>query len=106
MKILARLHWATTRNMELPQPGEPRKVQLPSQRILSRQLMRVWSLWKTNIATASKTRMLEQLGLHTPMTIHTTNEQDLNPRSYTVNDHHSVLTHEMMKISFPFCVKV
>ena len=37
---LPSLHSATTRNMELPQPGEPRKVQPPSQRTLSRQLMR------------------------------------------------------------------
>ena len=37
---LTNLHSATTRNMELPQPGEQRKVQPPSQRTLSRQLMR------------------------------------------------------------------
>ena len=34
------LHSATTRNMELPQPGELRKVQPPSQRSISRQLMK------------------------------------------------------------------
>jgi hypothetical protein len=54
---LTRLHSATTRNMELPQPGEPRKVQPPSQRTLSRQLMRSWPLWKTNIDTSSNTRI-------------------------------------------------
>ncbi len=37
---LTSLHSATTRNMELPQPGEPREVQPPSQRTLFRQLMR------------------------------------------------------------------
>ena len=37
--------------------------------------------------------MIEQLALHTM-----TNEQVLNPRSYTVNDHPSVLIHEMMTI--------
>jgi len=37
---LTRLHSAITRNMELPQPGELRKVQPPSQRALSRVLMR------------------------------------------------------------------
>jgi hypothetical protein len=95
---LTSLHSATTRNMELPQPGEPRKVQPPSQRTLSRQLMRAWSLWQTNIATASITRMLEQLALRTPMTFHVTSEQDLNPRTSTVNDHPVVLTHEMMVI--------
>ncbi len=36
---LTSLHSVTTRNMELPQPGELRKVQPPSQRTLSRQLM-------------------------------------------------------------------
>ena len=39
--------------------------------------MKSWPLWKTNIAAASNTRMLEQLALRTPMTIHATNEQDL-----------------------------
>ena len=34
------LHSATTHNMELPQPGEMRKVQPPSQRTISRQLMK------------------------------------------------------------------
>jgi len=90
------LHSTTTCNMELPQPGEPRKVQPPSQRTLSRQLMKSWTLWKTTIAAASNTRMLEQLALRTPMTIHATNEQDLNPRSCTSNDHPSVLAHEMI----------
>ena len=42
--------------------------------------------------------MLEQLALGTPLTIHATNEQDLNPRPCTVNDHPSVLVHEMMVI--------
>jgi hypothetical protein len=37
---LTSFHSDTTRNMELPQPGEPRKVQQPSKRTLSRQLMR------------------------------------------------------------------
>ena len=92
------LHSTTTRHMELPQSGEPRKVQSPPQRTLSRQLMKSWSLWKTTIAAASNTRMLEQLALRTPMTIHATNEQDLNPRTCTVNDHPSVLAHEMMEI--------
>jgi hypothetical protein len=42
--------------------------------------------------------MLEQLVLHTPKTFHTTSEQDLNPRPCAVNDHPSVLAHEMMVI--------
>jgi hypothetical protein len=63
--------------------------------------MRTWPLWKTNIDTASNTRistrMLEQLALRTPKTF-TTSEQDLNPRPCSVNDHPSVLAHEMMAI--------
>jgi hypothetical protein len=38
------------------------------------------------------------LALCTPKTFHTTIEQDLNPRPCTVNDHPSVLAHEMMAI--------
>jgi hypothetical protein len=64
--------------------------------------MRAWPLWKTNIDNVSNTRistwMIEQLDLHTPKTFHTTSEQDLNPRPCTVNDHPSVLAHEMMAI--------
>jgi hypothetical protein len=41
---------------------------------------------------------VDQLVLRTQMTFHTTSEQDLNPRSNTVNDHPSVLSHEMMTI--------
>jgi hypothetical protein len=99
---LTSLHSATTRNMELPQPGETRKVQPPSQRTLSRQLMSAWPLWKTNMDNVSNTRistlMLEQLPLRTPKTFHSTIEQDLNPRPCEVNDHPSVLAHEMMVI--------
>jgi hypothetical protein len=60
------------------------------------------SLWKTNIDTVSNTWMstwmFEQLALRTPKTFHTTSEQDLNPRPCEVNDHPSVLAHEMMVI--------
>ena len=41
---LTSLHSVTTHNMELPQPGELCKVQPPSQRTLSRQLMSAWPL--------------------------------------------------------------
>jgi hypothetical protein len=41
---------------------------------------------------------LEQLALRTPKTFHATSEQDWNPRPCTVNDHPSVLAHEMMTI--------
>ena len=95
---LASLHSANVRNMELPQPGEQRPVQPPSQRTISRQLMKAWPIWKTNIDSSANTRMLEQLALRIPSTIPTTKEQDLNPRPCAVNDHPSVLTHEMMVI--------
>ena len=49
-------------------------------------VMKSWSTWKTTIVTTSKTRMLEQLALRTPWTIHVTNEHDLNPRSCTGDD--------------------
>jgi hypothetical protein len=42
--------------------------------------------------------MLEQLAFRTPLTIHGTNEQDLNPRSWEANAHASVMAHEMMVI--------
>ena len=42
--------------------------------------------------------MLAQLAPHTPLTIHATNEQDLNPRPCAVNDQPSVLADEMMAI--------
>jgi hypothetical protein len=64
--------------------------------------MWAWPLRKTNIDNTSNTRIstriLEQLALHTPKTFHVTSEQDLNPRPGEVNDHPSVLTHEMMVI--------
>ena len=37
--------------------------------------------------------MLDQLTLHTPMTIPATNEQDLNPRSCAVNDHLCIIVY-------------
>ncbi len=55
---LTSLHATTTRNMELLQPGEPRKVQLPSERTLSRQLMRTWPFWQKNITNVSNTRRI------------------------------------------------
>jgi hypothetical protein len=48
--------------------------------------------------TRISTRMVDQLALHTPKTFHETIEQDLNSRPCTVNDHPSVLAHEMMVI--------
>ena len=69
---LTSLHSGTSHNMDTTsdEPGEPWKepwkVQPPSQRTLSRQLMRTWPVWQTNIATVSKTRMIEQLSSCVP----------------------------------------
>ena len=89
---LTSLHSTTAHNMKLPQSGESRPVLPPSQRTISRQLMRSWSPWKTTIDVISNTRILEKLVLHTPRTIHSTNEQDLNLRTCVINDHPSVLS--------------
>ena len=42
--------------------------------------------------------LLLKLVFLTPLKIHNTNTQDLNPRSSSDNDHQSVLTHVMMEI--------
>jgi hypothetical protein len=61
-----------------------RKVQPPSVTVstnfISSTHEGMTTFWQTNISTASNTRMIEQLALRTPMTFHTTSEQDLNPR--------------------------
>jgi len=49
------LHTDTVRIQELPLPGESRPVLPPSQRTLSRQLMRIWEVWKTNIEKSTDT---------------------------------------------------
>ena len=42
--------------------------------------------------------MLQQLDLHAPQTIKATSTQDLDPLPMTVNDHPSVLPHEMFSL--------
>ena len=93
---LESLHSATVRNQERPQPGESRPVLSPSQRTLSRQLMRAWEPWTTIIATSQNTRILDHLAFRNPLTIQAKNEQDLNPRPCATNALPSVLAHEMM----------
>ena len=73
-------------------------VRIPSQRTLSRQIMRNWEPWKTNIEKSNNHRMLQLLDFHTQQTIQTTSVQDLDPRSFADNDHTSVLAHEMTAI--------
>ena len=83
---------------ERPQTGDSRLVMSPSQSTLSRQIMRKWEPWKTNIGKSNNHRMLQQLAFHKRQTIKPTRIQDLDPRSWTDNVHESVLTHEMEDI--------
>ena len=80
------------------QPLDSRQVLTPSQHNLSRQIMRNWEVWKTNIEKSSNHRILQQLALHTQQTIQDTSVQDLDPRPCADNVHESVLPHEMAAI--------
>jgi hypothetical protein len=80
---------------ERPQPGDSRPVMSQSQCTLSRQIMRKWEPWTTNIGKSNNHRMLQQLAFHKHQTIKATRVQDLDPRSCADNVHESVLTHEM-----------
>jgi hypothetical protein len=80
------------------QPLDSRQVLTPSQHNLSRQIMRNWEVWKTNIEKSSNHRILQQLALHTQQTIQDTSVQDLDPRPCADNAHESVLPHEMETI--------
>ena len=68
LQDFTRLH----RNQEPPQTGESRPVLPPTQRTLSRQIMKKWPPWTTYIDSSSNTSMLEQLSLNTPFTIDST----------------------------------
>ena len=70
----------------------------PSQRVLSRQMMRKWEIWNTNIQKSNNNRMLQQLAFHAQKIIPATNVQDLNPRPYADNVHASVLPFKMAAI--------
>ena len=79
---LTSLYSDNTHNKELPQhwQGESRPVLPPTQRSLSRQIMKAWAPWSEVIASSQNSRMLDQLTLRTPLTIAATKEQDLDPR--------------------------
>ena len=83
---------------ERPQPGDSRPVMPPSQRTLSRQIMRKWEPWTTNIAKSNNHRMLQQLAFHKRQIMKSVRVQDLDPRPCPDNVHESVLTHEMTVI--------
>ncbi len=55
---------ACIRNRVLPQEGESRPVLSPTQRSLSRQIMKAWLSWSEVIASSQNSRMLEQLILY------------------------------------------
>ena len=73
------LYKANVRNPELPQPGESRLVMSPSQNTLSKQMMKKWEFWETNMRKSNNPRMLQQLALHTQQIIKATSTQDLDP---------------------------
>jgi hypothetical protein len=53
------LHTAHARNQELPQPGDSRPVMPPSQREISKQMMKMWQPWETNMRKSNNSRMLQ-----------------------------------------------
>ena len=83
---------------ERPQSGDSRPILPQSQRTISRQIMRNWEPWKTNIDKSNNHRMLQQLAFHKQQTIKATIFQDLDPRPCANNAHSSVLAHEMADI--------
>ena len=89
------LYKVHVRNQELPQPGDSRPVMPPSQNAISKQMMKKWEPWETNIHKSNNSRMLQQLALHTQQIIKTTSTQDLDPLPLVNNDHPSVLPSEM-----------
>ena len=92
------LYKANERIQERPQPGDSRPVLPPSQRTISRQIMRNWGRWSTNTGKSNNHRMLQQLAFHKQQTIKATRVQDLHPRTCADNAHQSVLAHEMAAI--------
>ena len=77
---------------------DSRPVLSPSQRTLSRQIMRNWEVWKTNIEKSNNHRMIQQLDFHSQQIIEDTSVQDLEPRPCDDNDHVSVLPHDLNHI--------
>jgi hypothetical protein len=98
LPTLDNLHKTHERNQELLRPGDSRPVVQPSQRVLSKQMMKKWEPWETNTLKSNNSRMLQQLALHTQQITETTSTQDLDPRPLTNNDHRSVLPFEMYTI--------
>jgi hypothetical protein len=89
------LHKDHARNQELFRPGDSRPVMPPSQRTISKQMMKKWEPWETNMRKSNNSRMLQQLAFHNQQITKTTSTQDLDPRPLVNNDHPSVLPFEM-----------
>ena len=89
------LYKANVRIQELPQPGDSRPVLPPPQRTLSRQIMRNWEPWTTNIEKSNNHRMIQLLAFRAQRSIPATSVQDLDHRPCSDNSHSSVLCHEM-----------
>ena len=79
------LYKSNVRIQERPQPGDSRPVLSPSQRTLSRQIIRNWEPWKTNIRKSNNHRTLQQLAFHKQQYIGVTRVQDLDPSPCTDN---------------------
>ena len=92
------LYKANERIQERPRPGDSRPVLPPSQRTISRQIMRNWEPWSTNTGKSNNHRMLQQLVFHKQQTIKATRGQDLDPSPCADNAHQSVLAYEMAAI--------
>ena len=92
------LYKVHVRNQELPQPGDSRPVMPPSQNAISKQMMKKWEPWETNMRKSNNSRMLQQLTFHTQQIIKETSTQDLDTRPLANNDHPSVLPFEMYVI--------
>ncbi len=80
------------------QPGDSRPVMPPSQRAISKQMMKKWEPWDTNTRKSNNSRMLQQLAFHTQQITKATSTQDLDPRPLANNDHPSVLPFETYAI--------
>ena len=75
--------------------GDSRPVMSPSQRALSKQMMKYWGPWETNMKKSTNSRMLQELVFDTEQTIKTTSTKDLDVLPLSNNDHSSVLSFEM-----------
>ena len=92
------LYKVHVRNQELPQPGDSRPVMPPSQNAISKQMMKKWEPWETNMHKSNNSRMIQQLAFHTQQIIKATSTEDLDPRTLANIDHPSVLPFEMYAI--------